>query len=198
MAAGHGCLADFQGMEHLLSQHRILVILCAVTALSSWSAAPSRAGSVTLTWTAPGDDSLSGRAFRYDLRYSTGMITPQDFLQATAATTVPLPATPGTSQTCTLDGLQSGVTYYIAIKTADQAGNWSAMSNVISRLPQEAAGLPGGQGPDFSAPWPNPARDQSRFDCTLPGVAQVRVEVFDVAGRAVRLLADAPRSEDVV
>ena len=27
--------------------------------------------SVTLTWTAPGDDSLTGNATRYDIRYST-------------------------------------------------------------------------------------------------------------------------------
>lgn len=194
MAAGHGCLAEFQGTECLLSLHRILVILAAVTALSLISTAPSRAGTVTLTWTAPGGDSLSGRAFRYDLRYSTAMISSQDFLQATAAATVPAPAAPGTTQTCTLDGLQGGMTYYFAIKTADQAGNWSAMSNVIARVAQGAEGLPGGQGPAFSAPWPNPAREQSWFDCTLPGAAQVRVEVFDVAGRIVRLLADEPRA----
>ena len=28
-------------------------------------------GSVTLTWTAPGDDGISGRATRYDIRYSS-------------------------------------------------------------------------------------------------------------------------------
>jgi len=194
MAAGHGCLAEFQGTENVLSLHRILVILVAVTALSSSSTAPSRAGSVALTWTTPGDDSLVGRAYRYDLRYSAAMITPQNFLQATAAPNLPLPTTPGTTQTYVLDGLQLGVTYYLAIKAEDQAGNWSPMSNVIARLPQESAGLPDVKGPAFSAPWPNPARDQSRFDCTLPGAAQVRVEVFDVAGRIVRLLADGPQA----
>ena len=62
MAAGHGCLAEFQGTECLLSLHRILVILASVTALGFALAAPSRAGTVTLAWTAPGEDSLCGRA----------------------------------------------------------------------------------------------------------------------------------------
>jgi hypothetical protein len=44
----------------------------------------------------------------------------------------------------------------------------------------------------FSVPRPNPARDLSRFEYTLPEAAQVRVEVFDLVGRRVRLLADEP------
>ncbi len=192
MAAGHGCLADFQGMEILLSLHRILVILAAVTTLSSAWATSSRAGSVMLTWIAPGEDSLMGRAARYDLRYSVRMITSENFLQATAAANMPLPASPGTRQSYVFDGLPSGVTCYFAIKTADQGGNWSAMSNVIARLPQDLSALPAAPGLAFSVPRPNPARDLSRFECVLPAAAQVRVEVFDLVGRRVRLLADEP------
>lgn len=271
-----------------MSLHRILVILAAVTILNSVWVASSRAASVTLIWTAPGEDSLVGRAARYDLRYSAQMITPQTFLQATEAPGMPLPATPGTRQSYVLDGLPPGVLCYIAIKTADQAGNWSAMSNVISRIPQgtiqapaaaapmspedgatgvaieptltwqassgatdyrlqvaraadfssplvdqsgivgtsravaglandspyywrvQASGAGGSSawssvrsfrtvaetlaqplpGLAFSAPWPNPARDLSRFECALPEAAQVKVEVFDLVGRRVRLLAD--------
>jgi hypothetical protein len=194
MAAGHGCLAEFQGTEYLLSLHRILVILVSVTALGSTSAALSRAGTVTLAWTAPGEDSLCGRAYRYDLRFSEQPITPQTFQAATPAQGLPAPAPPGTIQTCALEGFKPGVTYYFAIKTVDQAGNWSGMSNVIARLPQETADLPSGGGLAFSAPWPNPARAQSQFSFSLPAAAQVRVEVFDVTGRVVRLLADGPRS----
>jgi hypothetical protein len=190
MAAGHGCLAEFQGTETSLSLQRILVILAAVTIMNYTGVASSRADSVILTWTAPGEDSLVGRAARYDLRYSAQMITPQTFLQATEALDMPLPATPGTRQSYVLDGLQPGVLCYIAIKTVDLAGNWSAISNVISRVPQGEAGRPGVPGLAFSVPRPNPARDLSRFECTLSEAAQVRVEVFDLIGRRVRLLAD--------
>jgi hypothetical protein len=284
MAAGHGSLAEFQGTETSLSLHRILVILVTITILGPAWVASSMADSVTLIWTAPGEDSLVGRADRYDLRYSTQLITAQNFGQADSATRMPLPATPGTRQSYVLDGLPSGVLHYIAIKTADQAGNWSAISNVISRMPQSTAQAPaatalmspedgatgvaidptlawqassgatsyrmqvaravdfsspvvdqggiagtsyavsglvndsnyywrvqatsaGGLGAwsnarsfrtvawpqsrvSFSAPRPNPARDQSRFECTLPEAAQVKVEVFDLVGRRVALLAD--------
>jgi hypothetical protein len=177
-------------MGTVSSLHHIVVILAAVTTLNSAWAASSRAGSVTLTWTAPGADSLTGRAARYDLRCSTQMITLQNFLEATAAPALPLPAAPGTTQSYVFDGLPSGVLCYFAIKTADQGGNWSAMSNVIARMPQEAEGPPAAPELTFSVPRPNPARDLSRFECALPEAAQVRVEVFDLAGRRVRLLVD--------
>ena len=125
-----------------MSLHRILVILAAVTIMSSAWAARSRADSVTLNWTAPGGDSLVGRAACYDLRYSAQMITPENFLEATAAPDMPLPAVPGSRQTYVLDGLTPGVICYLALKTADQAGNWSAMSNVIARMPQGVVQAP--------------------------------------------------------
>jgi hypothetical protein len=190
MAAGHGCLAEFQGTEISLFLHRILVILGTITILGSAWVASSRADSVTLTWTAPGEDSLVGRASRYDLRYSAEMITPETFLQGIEAPEMPLPAAPGTRQSYILDGLPPGVVCYLAIKTVDQAGNWSPMSNVIARMPQGPGGKPAAPGLAFSVPRPNPARDLSRFECALPEAAQVKVEVFDLVGRRVRLLAD--------
>jgi hypothetical protein len=108
---------------------------------SAWVAS-SRADSVILTWTAPGEDGLSGPAFRYDLRCSAQMITPQNFLLATEAPAMPLPAIPGTLQFYSFDGLESGTTYYFTIKTSDQAGNWSAMSNVIVRVAQGTVQAP--------------------------------------------------------
>jgi hypothetical protein len=175
------------------SLNRILVtltLLAAVHLVHFASPAPSSAASVTLTWTAPGDDGETGRAAAYDLRYSGQMITADNFLQAIAATGLPDPGLPGTSQSCVLDGLEVGMTYYIAIKTVDQAGNWSAMSNVIARVPPVP---PASRAPvplAFSPPWPNPAQQQARFDCSLPEAAEVRVEVYDVAGRRVRRLAE--------
>ncbi len=122
-----------------MSLHRILVILATITITSFTWVDSSRADFVSLTWTAPGRDSLFGQAARYDLRYSAQMITTENFLLATAAPNMPVPAGPGSRETYVLDGLPAGVTCYLAIKTADQAGNWSAMSNVIARMPQSVS-----------------------------------------------------------
>jgi len=195
MAAGHGCLAEFRGTEASLFLHRILVILATIVIMSSAWVASSRADSVILTWTAPGEDSLLGPAFRYDLRCSAQMITPQNFLLATEAPAMPLPAIPGTLQFYFFDGLESGTTYYFAIKTSDQAGNWSAMSNVIVRVAQGMVQAPAAParttpGISFSAPWPNPARDVAHFAWVLPALAELSVQVFDLSGRRVRVLLE--------
>jgi hypothetical protein len=122
--------------------HRIRIILVTISILGFAWAASSRADSVALRWTAPGEDSLVGRAALYDLRYSAQMITPQTFLQAIQAPGMPLPAMAGTRQSYVLEGLPSGVICYIAIKTRNQAGNWSAMSNVIAHMPQSVVQAP--------------------------------------------------------
>jgi hypothetical protein len=86
----------------------------------------------TLAWTATGDDSLTGTATTYDVRWSTAPITAANFASANAATGEPAPGAPGAAQSFTVTGLSRQVAYYFAAKVADEAGNWSAMSNVPS------------------------------------------------------------------
>jgi len=88
--------------------------------------------SATVTWTAPGDDSLIGTACRYNMRYSTSPITESNFVSIpdTVATGTPGPA--GTVECAELNGLSSCTWYYVAVKTLDDAGKWSGLSNVGS------------------------------------------------------------------
>lgn len=94
--------------------------------------------SVTLSWTAPGDDSLTGTATQYDLRYSTVSITTANFASATRWTGTPTPTASGTRQSVTVTGLNPNTTYYFALKTADEVPNWSGISNVVSRTTSAA------------------------------------------------------------
>ena len=176
-----------------MSWSRTLVLLAAITVFSSAWVRPSSADAVALIWTAPGDDGLSGTASRYELRYSTQVITPENFLRAALAVALPAPQASGTRQTYILSGLQPQMPYYFAIRAVDEAGNWSALSNVATRAPTQIAGDVAELGLAFSVPWPNPARDQARFECLLPEAAHMGVEVFDVTGRRVRRLADETR-----
>jgi hypothetical protein len=86
----------------------------------------------TLSWTAVGDDSLTGTATSYEVRYATTPITAANFASATAVTGVPAPAAPGTPQSVVVHGLTRQVAYYFALRTVDDAGNRSALSNVPS------------------------------------------------------------------
>jgi chitodextrinase len=107
--------------------------------------APSNAqvtwNSVTLSWTTPGDDSLSGRASSFDLRYSTSPISAANFAAALRWNSMPAPAVSGASQSVTVTGLTSNTTYYFAIKTADEVPNWSGISNLVSRTTSTAPDL---------------------------------------------------------
>jgi len=90
--------------------------------------------SVTLSWTTPGDDSLTGTASQFDIRYSTSAITAANFASATRWTGAPAPAAPGTHQSTVVTGLAPSTTYYFAMKTGDEVPNWSGMSNVIQKI----------------------------------------------------------------
>ena len=180
-----------------MSLRRPFFRLVALASFSVIGVTTCLAGSVTLTWSAPGDDSLSGRASRFDLRYSNQTITSGNFSQASAAVNLPSPGPAGSIQSVRIDGLQSGRTYFFAIKSADEASNWSVMSNVISRVPQEVASSEATLELRFSAPWPNPAREGAQFRLELPGPMWIQVEVFDVRGRRVRTLLDEPRGAGI-
>jgi len=86
-----------------------------------------------ITWTAPGDDSLSGTACRSRVAYSTGTITESNFFDCDTLPTAP-PDTAGAVEcAATPYGRLSPCTwYYFALKTRDDALNWSALSTVIS------------------------------------------------------------------
>jgi Tol biopolymer transport system component len=96
--------------------------------------------SVTLTWTAPGDDGASGTASRYDIRYSTSNITDANFASADEAANIPKPNSAGTTEVFTIAGLQEKTTYYFALKTADDATNWSGLS-VVANATTSAEGV---------------------------------------------------------
>src|SRR6185369_855545 len=89
------------------------------------------ATSVTLAWTAPGDDSLSGRAARYDLRWSTLPISSlADFALANPVAGVALPQPAGAIESASVAGLEPSTTYYFSLRTFDEVGNSSALSNL--------------------------------------------------------------------
>ncbi|MDI6780760.1 MAG: hypothetical protein QME49_01410 [bacterium] len=80
--------------------------------------------SVVLTWTASGDDNMTGQAMRYDGRYSTSSITTENWdncLQFSLTS----PKEAGHIEFGTVTGLLPNTTYYFAIRAVDEQNNWS-------------------------------------------------------------------------
>ncbi len=94
----------------------------------------SNPGEVTLRWTAPGDDGNIGTAHHYVVRYSSNTITESNWGSAIEIPNPPAPLPAGSVQSFTFSGLTRGTPYYFAIRTYDEAGNVSGLSNVVRKF----------------------------------------------------------------
>ena len=93
-------------------------------------AAVESTGVISMTWTSPGDDADSGCANHYVIRFSNNPISDANWDQAFEALNPPAPLDAGSPQEYTLNGLECGRRYYFAIKTVDESGNTSPISNI--------------------------------------------------------------------
>jgi hypothetical protein len=97
--------------------------------------------SIMLTWIAPGDDGGTGTASRYDIRYSQFPLTTEIWPSANQAAGEPSPRPAGSADTFVVTGLNPATLYYFSLKTADEAGNWSAKSVIASATTTAAANV---------------------------------------------------------
>lgn len=104
----------------------------APAAVSNLSLSNASDNSITVSWTAPGDDGSTGTATTYDLRYSTSLITSGNFSSATQVTGEPTPGIAGNPESKIVSGLAPSTTYFFALMTLDEVSNTSTLSNVPS------------------------------------------------------------------
>jgi hypothetical protein len=72
---------------------------------------------------------MTGQASTYDIRYSTFLITDQNWDSAAVLTSVPAPKPAGEYETLIVRNLPSGTNLYFALKTSDEVPNESVISN---------------------------------------------------------------------
>ncbi|MEW6096644.1 MAG: fibronectin type III domain-containing protein, partial [bacterium] len=94
--------------------------------------------SISLTWTAPGDDKTLGTAVTYDIRYTLVPITDENWDDAVQVKKELIPNKAGTLENFTISDLSPDTTYYFAIKTSDEMLNWSPLSKVVSGITLKA------------------------------------------------------------
>ena len=147
--------------------------------------------SVDLTWTAPGDNGNTGTAWRYDVRYDTEEITEANWALASQATGEPNPSPAGTTEEFTVVDLIPDTLYYFAIKTADLAGNWSALSNndTASTLSLGLNIIVPGEY-ELKQNYPNPFNASTVIKFYVPVPGPVKLSVIDILGRTISTIVD--------
>jgi len=100
-------------------------------AINNLAATENTTNTVTLQWTATGDNGAEGTAFLYDIRYSMEPITEENFESAVQVEKVITPSEAGTLETFTIKNLDFNTNYYFAIKVRDKQFNFSGLSNVV-------------------------------------------------------------------
>lgn len=109
--------------------------------IANFSASNITQTSAKLNWTASGDDGQTGIAAGYDIRYSTSPITGASWASAAQVSGEPNPSLSGSEDYVSV-GLAPSTTYYFAVKTFDEAGNISGLSNIISFITLDNAITP--------------------------------------------------------
>lgn len=142
-------------------------------------------------WTAPGDDGITGIATTYDVRLATSPINAANFDAAPSLPGEPSPALAGTAEQFSMVNLAFSTSYWLAMKTVDEAGNRSPVSNIISFASPSQSGVPGvGVDVGLHLRSSNPIRSTALFELILPDgeAADLTVDLFDVSGRVRRRL----------
>ncbi|MFH1619842.1 MAG: PQQ-binding-like beta-propeller repeat protein, partial [bacterium] len=92
------------------------------------------AGTVLLSWTAPGNDGDIGTASHYTIKHTSSPTHNWNDFDAVSlgSSTISVEGPAGDNMGGEIGGLFGGVTYYFAVKTADFASNLSLVSNIAT------------------------------------------------------------------
>jgi len=96
-----------------------------------------KTGEMTLDWTSPQDDSRKEAVSKYIIRHSTKpILSENDWLSALRVENNIKPALPGEVESFRINNIIPQRKYFVAIKSIDEAGNYSQTSNSPSIKPK--------------------------------------------------------------
>jgi subtilisin family serine protease len=160
--------------------------------IANLAAAALDTATISLSWTATGDDTTSGTATRYELCVSTSPVDSTNFT-ASATDTLGAPLAAGSPEAGSAGGLAPATTYHLALRAVDDFGNPGPISNVATATTASARPLAVGEAPParpaLRLAASNPGAGAMRFTLALPAAGEVEASVYDLGGRRVRRLA---------
>lgn len=130
LARGQSRSSKFRSIGSLVAG-LLLIALIALLAPVRAYAQGAGSDSLSLSWTAPGDDGTVGTVAAYEVRRSLVPITLSNFGSTTLVSNPPTPLVSGSRQRLTVSGLTRGTPYYFAVRSRDDAGNLSGLSNLL-------------------------------------------------------------------
>jgi hypothetical protein len=107
-------------------------------AISDLQVIDTIATALRLSWTAPGDDSMTGQAASYDIRIASSaeyLIYYWGDATKVPDSLMPTPSPAGEKDSLLIENLTFLYRYYFAVRAKDDAGNTSYMSNIVSARP---------------------------------------------------------------
>ena len=140
---------------------------------------------LTLDWTASGDDGRIGRPSYYRVRYSETPLDSAGFAAAKLGEDVPATATGGQREQHLLRGMPHGRRVWVAMRAVDAANNVSALSNQVAIFIGRLGGHSGVALIPSRQPSPAPVEIEWQGDPAYASSPQA-IHIFDVAGREVR------------
>ncbi len=150
--------------------------------------------SVSLAWTATGDDGAVGRPDRYAVRAATSPLDEAGFTQAPFGWVKAATTDAGGTETLVFPGFAPATRYWFAVKAVDRAGNVSPLSNVVEVRTEVGGPLTGRPGIAIEVR-ERPARGTAELywqgSPDGEGTRQL-IRLFDATGRQVRVLDVGP------
>ena len=100
--------------------------------------------SITLGWTAPGDDGNVGTVSLYDIKFSDNDLSPQPLFDSATSISplaIPIPSAAGTFETATVEVPFGHTRGYIGVQATDNMGNKSPVAVIPVSVDGSTAGL---------------------------------------------------------
>ncbi|MGH7730624.1 MAG: S8 family serine peptidase, partial [Candidatus Eiseniibacteriota bacterium] len=146
--------------------------------------------SVSLAWTATGDDGSIGRPERYAVRAALTPLDEATFASAPVRRLKAATVDAGGAEYLVVVGLVAATRYWVGLKAVDERGNASPISNVVEV--QTGVGGPlGSRAGIVLDVAPRPSRGKVEFFWQASGDGEgsrQTIHVFDVGGRRLRVL----------